>query len=197
MGGLSPRLAPVPALALFALGLIAFRTVALQAPAFREELQAEAITGQSRLRDLSEMYDAGSYLFQIGYGYLNADALFTFSGVEAPGELASFETAAARFARAEELFAASLRRDPANAHAWLAYAQTLAARGAFEAARGALVTSWELAPTTPRLATGRLFLIETLRDLTGEDGALGEIRASDLAVLRRHAPERAASFGDS
>ena len=112
------------------------------------------------------MYDAGSYLFQIGYGYLNADALFGFSGVEAPGELASFETAAARLAGAEELFAASLRRDPANAHAWLAYAQTLAARGAFEAARAALITSWELAPTTPRLATGRLFLIEALRDLT-------------------------------
>lgn len=184
------RAAPVSALVLLGLGLVAFRTVSAQAPALREDLQVEAITGSERLRQTAAMYDAGSYFFQVGYGYLNADAL-SFAGLEAPDEVAPVETALARVATAEGLFAESLRRDPANAHAWLAYARTLSTRGAFEEAERALVTSHELGPTTWRLAYDRIFLIDTLRTLTGEEGALNDIRASDLAVLRTHEPRLA------
>lgn len=185
--------APIPALALLAIGVIAMRVVTAQAPALREELQVEGITGDTRLRNLSAMYDAGSYLFQMGVGYLNADVL-SFAGLEAPDTVASFETAAERLFRAETLLEASLRRDPANAHAWLAYAQSVAARGAFDIAEAATVTSWRQAPTNSDLAVRRLYLIETFRDLTDSAEAMAEIYESDLAVLREWAPDQARDF---
>jgi hypothetical protein len=190
------HVAPLPALALVVVGVIAVRAVTAQAPAFREELQVEGITGDTRLRTLSDMYDEGSYLFQMGIGYLNADVL-SFAGLEAPDTIASFETAAQRLSRAETLLEASLRRDPANAHAWLAYAQSVAARGAFDISQAATVTSWHQAPTNTALAVRRLYLIETFRELTDTPDAMAEVYASDLALLRKLEPRLARDFLDS
>lgn len=187
LDGLTLRAAPFSALAFFVVGVIAFRAMSGQAPALQSDLLVEGITGDRRLSNLSDMYDRGSYLFQQGYGYVNADAL-SFAGIEGPGELASIETAAARFAAAKDLLAESLRHDPANAHAWLAYAQALATTGELEAGRAALVTSWELAPTTRRLALNRLFMIDAIRRLADDPAAHDDIYQSDRAVLAEHAP---------
>ena len=188
--------APIPAVAFLVVGVVAVRAVTAQAPAFQESLQVEGITGDTRLRTLSDMYDEGSYLFQMGFGYLSADVL-SFAGLEAPDTIASFETAAERLSRAETLLEASLRRDPANAHAWLAYAQSIAARGAFDAAEAATVTSWKQGPTNADLAVRRLYLIETVRELTDTPDAMAEVYASDLALLRELEPRRARDFLES
>jgi len=168
--------------------MIAFRAMSVQAPALQPDLRVQGITGDTRLSAIADMYDEGSYLFQQGYGYVNADAL-SFEGIEGRGEIASVETAAARFATAREVLAESLRLDPANAHAWLAYAQTLAATGDLDAGREALATSWALAPENRRLALNRLFMIRTIRRLTGDPAAHDDIYRSDRAVLAALAPD--------
>ena len=180
-------LAPLPALLFLGLGVTAFQKVADQAPALRESLQVETITGSYRLTQTEAMYDLGSYLFQVGHGYLAADVL-SFEGLEEPGEVASFETADARMAQAEALFARSLSRDPANAHTWLAYAEALFARGQLESAEDALLRSFELGPTTWRLAYGRLSLLDAMHAI-GRDMSGWESRSrSDRATLRRYQP---------
>jgi hypothetical protein len=181
------RVAPFSALALFTVGIIAFRAMSAQAPALQSDLLVEGITGDRRLSNLADMYDKGGYLFQQGYGYVTSDAL-SFPGIEGPDEVAPIATAAARFTRAKDLLAESLRHDPANAHAWLAYAQALATSGDLEGARAALVTSWDLAPTTSRIALNRMFMIQTIRELTDDPSAHDKIYDSDRTVLTIHRP---------
>lgn len=180
-------MAPIPALGLLVLGLVSFRIVADQAPAFDEGLLVEGITGDTRLINRAAMYDEGSYLFQMGYGYVMADAL-SFAGIEAPDEIASTDIARQRLERAETLLEDSLRHDPANAHAWFYYAQALAAVSDIGSARNALETSWYLGPTTHRLSLPRLFLIQTIRSITGDDTAYVEIEQADLELLGIHQP---------
>ncbi|KPQ20572.1 MAG: Tetratricopeptide repeat-containing protein [Rhodobacteraceae bacterium HLUCCA24] len=177
----------IPALALFVLGIVAFRAMVAQAPAFDEELQVEGITGDTRLANRAAMYDEGSYLFQIGYGYVMSDAL-SFAGIEAPDELATAAVARARFQRAKSLLEESLSVDPANAHAWMSYAQSLASTGDIEGAARAMETSWQLAPTTHRLSVPRLTMINLVRQSTGASTAYEDIVRSDTAALEYHSP---------
>ena len=156
-------MAPLSALALFALGLIAFRAMAAQAPAFNEDLKVTGITGDTRLSSPTDMYDRGDYLFQMGYGYVMADAL-TFAGIEAPTEVASLQTARERFERARDLLAESLRQDPADTFTWLYYAQTLSALNNVAGTQMALEMSWRQGPNTHPLAHRRLSLATFLRE---------------------------------
>lgn len=180
-------MAPLSAVALLVLGVFSFRLVAAQAPAFNEDLQVEGILGGSRLNNRAAMYDEGAYLFQMGYGYVMADAV-SFAGIERPDEVATASTARERLELAETLLEDSLRRDPANAHAWLYYAQTLAAVADIGSASDTLETSWKLGPTTHQLSVPRIFLIKTIRSITGDDSAHSEIEKSDLEVLELHQP---------
>ena len=129
------------------------------------------------------MYDRGAYLFQLGVGYMNADAL-SFAGIEAPDEVATTETAGARAAQAETYLTDSLRLDPANAHAWTTLAQALAVQGKVPEARDALLQAAALAPTNPRSATARALLLRTF-DTLSEDGSVDALTEEERAVLER------------
>lgn len=176
--------APASVLALFVVGAVSFQTMARQAPAFSDDLLIEGVVGNDRLPNLPAMYDHGSYLFQTGYGYLQANVL-VLAGIAVDGDVV-----ASRGEKAETLLLDSLRLDPANAHAWLAYAQAAATAGKIDQARRALVTSWQLAPTTPQIAATRLPLIEAIRTVIGEPTAHDEIRDADQGVLAYHRPQR-------
>ena len=173
--------------ALFVFGVMAARDVASNAPALSEELTHPAITGDVRLGITSDMYDESKYLFQLGYGYLNADTL-VFAGIEAADEAASLETAMMRFETARTHLERSVTLDPANGVAWLFYAQALSAVGTAEEAGQALQRSWELAPNNARFAFTRLTLINTLRERLGDEAAFADMSEADREVLAQKAP---------
>ena len=172
---------PVLALAFSVFGGLAFWTATGSAPAFVAELQRPGITGGGRLQYTSAMYDRGAYLFQLGVGYVNADAL-SFGGIEASDEVATAEVAENRAMLAETYLTESLRLDPANAHAWTALAQAMALQGKLQTARDALLRASELAPTNPRSATARVILLQTVSSLA-EDSPVPSLTAREQALL--------------
>ncbi|MFK7876321.1 MAG: hypothetical protein AB8B71_11155 [Paracoccaceae bacterium] len=174
-------------LALFLLGVLAARNVVDNAPAFQDDLNITSITGASRIRHTPSMYDRGSYLFQIGYGYLNADVL-SFGGIEGPTELATMQVAFDRLEKARVYLEESIRLNPSDAHAWQAYAQALGGTGYLEESRQALEKSWNLAPSHKQLALSRIHMIEAIRALVEDPQAHSDIYLSDIAVLERNAP---------
>lgn len=173
------------AVALALPALAALSLVQRQAPALNTALRVESWHGSARQGPAMAMYDRGAYLFQAGHDALYADAIAPRSPT----------AAAATRAKATALFESALRRDPANAHIWQAYAQSLLhVPGAEARAARALDRSAALAPTSPLLAAARLQTLRTLRDWTG-DPTVGAARAAaDLAVLQRHAPRAAVRF---
>jgi tetratricopeptide (TPR) repeat protein len=181
------KTAPALAVALFAFGVLAVRDVTSNAPAFNEALTHPAITGDVRVGITSDMYDESKYLFQLGYGYLNGDAL-VFAGIEASDEAASIETAQARYQTARAHLERSVSLDPANGVAWLFYAQALAAVGTPQEASQALKRSWELAPNTARFAFTRLMIVQTLRARLNDKSAFADMVAADKEVLAQKAP---------
>lgn len=181
------KAAPVSALALLLLSGTAIRGVVGNVPAFQPDLNITAITGRAQLSNTRDMYDHGAYLFQIAYGYLNAEVLL-FGNLEPADEIASLETAQTRLEKARDLSRRSLQLDPANAHAWQVHAMSSLAVGTLEEAEAALQRSWELAPTTYRLSLSRIHMIEALRELRQDPEAHADIYAADLRVLARNAP---------
>lgn len=181
------KVAPVVSLALLLLGGTAIRGVVSDAPAFQPELNITSITGSSRLANTNEMYDHGAYLYQIAYGYLNAD-LWALAYSETLGARPTFEQAQENMQKAREFSRQSLMKDPANAHVWQVYAMSSFATGATEDAKTALQRSWALGPTNKELALSRLRLIDGLRLIVDDPAAFAEIYASDTAVLERNAP---------
>jgi hypothetical protein len=188
------KAAPVTSLALFLLAGVATYNVTSNVPAFQPELNITGITGYTRLAHTPAMYDHGAYLFQTAYGYLNADAL-PFAGTEETGEIVSSAVAAERLNKARDYAEQSLRLDPANAHVWQVYAHSLFAVGTVAETGSALQTSWELGKTTKRLAVARVYLIDAMRDFTGDHTAYSEIYTSDIEVLTQNAPRFLPSKG--
>lgn len=190
--GLSTPLVPLATFGLFVLGATAFSTVASQAPALNEGLQVEGAAGTTRLLDLPSMYDDGKYLYQTGYGYLNApmtSLVQNFQDTDGTArEIEPFEAIVGYLTQAGTHLEQSLRLDPANAHAWLAYARTQTALEALDRADLALSNSWHLAPSMTSLARKRIPLIGSLRTLREMPDGYAEIRTSDLAVVRQHTP---------
>jgi len=127
------------------------------APSFNASLRKQNVYGHWAAGTSNDMFDPGSYYFQLAYGYLHADALFSVD-TEGRGEVASAAVAFSRFESARELLQASLSFDPANAHAWAELAWSLSLTGDVASARAALARSWILAPYNPVLANRRLGL---------------------------------------
>lgn len=145
----------------------------LNTPAFTEEERVEGVQGSWLLQTSSALYDRSEYLFQLGYGYLNADAR-ELGNLGDEVDLASPEIALERSTKAIELLEESLKFSPANAHAWEALARAQLAGGDGMAAMEALRTSWTLAPYNGTLSINRLELVASLLELK-EDAILFEL----------------------
>lgn len=185
---------PAFGLALFGFGVLAFQNVAGSAPAFVTSLQVDGITGDGRLQYTPAMYDRGAYLFQLGVGYVNADAL-SFGNIEAPDEVASFDVALSRATLAADLLRQSLAFDPSNAHAWTFYARAMASSGDLSQARDAIANSAALAPTTVRLATMRIALLDVIQTVSEESSVdpltehEHQIRQTDVHTVQKFWPD--------
>lgn len=179
------KAAPVALLALLFLSFIFLRGVASNAPALNQNLRVTSVTGQGRLHNTAPMYDQGSYLFQIGFGYVLADTLLFEE--EATGAVSS-DIARARFEKARIYLEKSLQLDPANGHTWQAYAQALAVIGDIGDVGVAIRNSWRLAPNDSQLAFRRIYTIDFIGDVTGDASSFAPIVESEKGVLRFHAP---------
>jgi tetratricopeptide (TPR) repeat protein len=185
---MAARIAPALPLALFLFGAASLSDVTSNAPALNPSQQQVSITGDTRLRHTPSMYTKSDYYFQLGYGFVNADAL-SFDGIEGPTELATYDVAVERFTKARDYLAESLRHNPSNAYAWQIYAQALGATGDLKGAVQALNNSWRLAPSNPDLAFSRMNTVEALRVLTNDQSAHKTMYSSDKNVVFEHKPK--------
>lgn len=159
-------------LGLCVFGWVAIVTLVRTTPAYNADLRLETVYGSVGIPRSVAMYDRGSYLFEVGYTYVTADALFS-ADTEAVGELASPEESLARAEYAVELISEATTLDPSNAHAWatLAWARALSG-GTPEEVLHDLRRSWALAPNNRALANQRLNLIGSLLEFSPEFGEL-------------------------
>lgn len=184
--------AAIPLVAgLLGVAILTLVQVGRSAPAFAPELRRPGVTGDWRVADSGALYEAGGYYFQLGYGFLTADAMDL-----SRGSLASPDLAEARARQAEILLTDGLRLDPINAHLWQGLAEARASLGDLTGGRAALAQSWRLAPTSPELASARHFFLLGLSALSKDPAVLPltsterQMRASDRVVLERYAPDR-------
>ncbi len=182
---------------LFVLSAMSVGKTLGQMPAFNPALRAETVLGGDRTVLATAMYDIGSYQYQRGYGFLNADLLVTTATGELLG-IATEEEAASQADKARNALTQAVRHDPGNTHAWVALAWAEARMGNIQDAVSALRTSWQNGPYNRAIAEGRLNLLDVLVDpefvqvdLTEED--LASI-AKDLAVLQKYDPRSAQYF---
>jgi hypothetical protein len=131
------------------------------APAFDAGARKAGVYGDWRVQDARSMYSAPDYLFQLAFGYLQADTIAS-AATEGPDEIADDATALARAEIARELLSQSLLLAPGNAHVWGALAWAEAMLGNDAAARAALDASWELAPWNLVLGGQRAALAQVL-----------------------------------
>jgi tetratricopeptide (TPR) repeat protein len=146
------------------IALIAMRLALAGAPAVDRSARQDGAFGDWRVPDGRALYLAPNYLYQLGYGYLQADAMAS-RVTEPPDEVADTATAQRRARRAEALFEESLRLAPASARTWAALAWARALHGDVEGAEAALVVSWAIAPWSGNLAAERFALAEVLQHL--------------------------------
>lgn len=132
-----------------------------ETPAFDHGSREATVLGDWRVAANAAMYDAGTYHFQRGYGFLAADAILS-ADTEGRNEIASEETAQDRVLAARDALVTSVNLDPANAHTWASLAWAHARLADDEIAIGALKNSWALAPYNHTLANTRLALIGSL-----------------------------------
>ena len=158
-------------------------------PAFVEAARVDGVLGEWRLNTGTALYDRSEYLFQLGYGYINADGVFSTAG-EDIGQVAGASLGIERGERAVNLISESLRLSPGNAHAWATLAEANMITNDFEAAFAALRQSWELAPYNASLSVRRLTIAETALELREEavifgveDLAPPELTEADLLAL--------------
>ncbi len=158
-------------------------------PAFVEAARVDGVLGEWRLQTGSALYDRSEYLFQLGFGYVNADGTFSTAG-EDIGQVAGGSLGLERGETAKDLLEESLRLSPGNAHAWATLAEANMIASDFEAAFAALRRSWELAPYNASLSIRRLSLAETALELREEAVIFGveelappEFTESDLKSL--------------
>ena len=150
--------------AVLAIGLLAMRLALEGAPAVDPAARQVGLYGDWRVPDGRALYMAPEYLYQLGYGYLQAD-VYPSSATEALGEVADAATAQARAQQAEALFTESLQLAPASARSWASLAWARALGGNMEGAEQALLVSWELAPWSGSLAAERFALAEMLQEI--------------------------------
>ena len=200
--GLDHRLMPVILVCGLVLSGWAIRSVMTHSPAFSAENRVTGVFGQWHTRDNPALYDRPAYLFQQGYGFLNADVIATSAG-ETSAQIADVETGLTRSRRAVELLTESIALDPANAHAWAALAWARSSASTLADARKAMIASWELAPHNLQLAVDRLefalMLTGPLRDLMQSPFSASERAgiARDLEVLQTHRPIDFTSFQEA
>ena len=183
-----------PSVVVLAIGLVAMRLALGGAPAVDPAARQVGLYGDWRVPDGRALYIAPEYLYQLGYGYLQAD-VYSSGVTEAPGEVADAATAQARAQQAEVLFTESLRLAPANARSWASLAWARALGGNLGGAEDALLVSWDLAPWSGSLAAERFALAEMLQqiDPTGSSasGEWQQALARDLDTLTRFDPQAA------
>ena len=155
------RLVGLVTVTLLAAGGYSAAKIVSGTPAFSTALRQDTVYGDWRTGYSADMYDQGSYLFQLGHGRVMADLLFS-EDTETIGEIADAETAFARAEEAVDLLQQSLALDPANAHAWATLALAATMISDLDLAREALANSWALAPYNTQLADRRLSLVSTL-----------------------------------
>jgi len=146
------------------IGLLAMRLALDGAPAVDPAARQVGIYGDWRVPDGRAHYMAPEYLYQLGYGYLQAD-VYPSSETEAPGEVADAATAQARALQAEALFTESLQLAPASARSWASLAWARALGGNLKGAEDALLVSWGLAPWSGSLAAERFALADMLQQI--------------------------------
>lgn len=171
--------AKVAAITLAFLAVLNFGNFLSGTPAFDETARAEGIFGDWRIPFSPALYNRADYLFQLGYGYVNADTLAS-AATEASDELADVGTSLDRSSDASVYLEESLALAPANAHAWATLAWSHGLQGDLEASRDALQASWLLAPYNLELSLSRLSLIEILVLPIADEDTLAELDA--LAV---------------
>ena len=173
------------------IGLTAMRLALGGAPAVDPAARQVGLYGDWRVPDGRALYIAPEYLYQLGYGYLQAD-VYPSGVTEAPGEVADAATAQARAQQAEALFTESLRLAPASARSWASLAWARALGGNLGAAEDALLVSWGLAPWSGSLAAERFALAEMLQQIdptgAGASGEWQQALARDLDTLTRFDP---------
>lgn len=154
-------------------------------PAFDRTARQDSIQGGWRLPLGSALYDRGEYLFQLGFGFANADDSISTDATAIASE-DFLALALERSERAEELLAEAVTLDPANAHAWAWLAWSQSMLGETESARETMRISWELAPFNRQLAATRLdfgLLIEELAIDEPED--IPPLSDEEWGALRR------------
>jgi hypothetical protein len=157
------------------------------APAFDAGARTEGVYGDWRVQDTATLYRAPDYLFQLAYGYLQADAIESLETGSAD-EIADEATARARAETARALLERSLALAPADAHAWgaLAWAEAMGEDDA--AARAALDASWALAPWNLALGAQRVGLAQVLEVVDPDTAASEQWLAGvarDLETINR------------
>jgi tetratricopeptide (TPR) repeat protein len=179
---------------LFLLGVlfvgISFSSIGLAlrgAPAFDETARRAGVFGDWRVPDAWALYSAPDYLFQLAFGYGQADAVAS-AVTEGPDEIADTRTALERAGTAKALLEESLALAPASARTWVALAWSEALLGDLAAARAALETSWDLAPWNLGLASQRVALADVLALLEpslGDGAGWAAGMARDLETIDR------------
>jgi len=156
------------------------------APAFDETARRTGAFGDWRVPDSHALYSRPDYLFQLAFGYLQADAIPS-AATEGEAEVAPLETALRRAATARDLLEETIALAPASARAWVSLAWARALLGEFEGAREALRVSRTLAPHNLGLAGQRVALGEVLAVTsgTGLDDDAAEGLARDMNALDR------------
>ena len=124
-------------------------------------MRIEGLYGDWRVPDGPALYNRSDYLFQLGYGFANGDAVVS-GATEDRNELASVDKSKQRSETAIELLIDSLELAPGNAHAWDSLAWSYALVGDYDNAMDAISASWVLAPNNFALALSRLPLIDLI-----------------------------------
>lgn len=158
------------------------------APAFDETARRTGAFGDWRVPDSHALYMKPDYLFQLAFGYLQADA-FPSAATEGPDEIAALETALGRVTRAHALLEESLALAPASARTWVSLAWAQALMGDIAAAQEALLVSWRLAPNNLGLAAQRAGLADVVAP-SEERTEWSAGVARDLEMLQRFGAEQ-------
>ena len=187
---LSRALGLLPGLGLLGASGLAISVALKDAPAFDPAARETGIFADWRVPVAAGLYNRADYLFQVGFGYVQADLLA--SGVtEERDALAAFEVALARAETAERLLSDSVALAPAHAPSWTYLAWSRSLSGETDAAAAAMEASWALAPHSAQLAPTRLAFYALMQDLAEEGLATPPTPAAaagaqrDVIVLAR------------
>jgi hypothetical protein len=174
----------LPVAALLGLSVASAVSVVTTAPAFTLDLREESVLGDWRLAQGETHYVVSDYLYQLGYGYLQADTASLLLGDDALPELEVFDR---QMKRSIDLLEESLTYAPGRAGAWTSIAWASLLREDVDLAQRALQTSWQLAPYNFAEAADRVALVSFMEEFYAPitdlgDGALAA-NAQDFSVL--------------